>query len=125
MSDNDGFDMDNNFEDEDEDEDEGEEEKELETSKLEAEFKETLAKVRPLIKEKLDVAMKALREAENIAEEHGVPFSSGLSPLGQSYYPKSFGKKFSKLDQDVVSDITGTWTEYYGEFYGWEHSAVC
>lgn len=75
--------------------------------------------------------MKALREAEALADKHGVPFRSGISPLSNSYVPNSFSKsKFAALERDVVCDIAGVWGEYISDMLsgygnGWLHSAVC
>jgi hypothetical protein len=94
-------------------------------AKLEKEFKELCELHMKEIDEQLTIAADAIAKAEEIAEEHGIPFSSGVSPLSQSYFPATFADKFSKLEQDFVSDITGAYSEYYNDGAGWEHSAVC
>lgn len=93
-----------------------------ENTKLEEEFKAVVAEVTPQIDEQLKIAREAIRKAEELSEKYGVPFRSSVSPLGQSYFPK---KVPDGLDQDFVFDVTGTWTEYYGDGSGWQHSAVC
>lgn len=99
-------------------------------SPLAKEFAAHCKSVGEQIEAKLDEAHKALREAEEIAEKHGVPFSSGISPLSNSYVPGGFSKtKFSKLDTEVVCEIAGVWGEYISDMFGygggWLHSAVC
>lgn len=90
-------------------------------SELEKTFAKVANDIIPQIEEKLAAAMKLLGEAEELSEEHGVPFYSNISPLGQSFRPESFAEKFSEVDSDVVYDLT----ESYGEYDGWQHSAVC
>lgn len=73
------------------------------------------------IKAKVDEASKVLKEATKLSEKYGIPFYSHISPIGQSYNPSSFSKKFPGLDEDIVSDLTASHSEYSG----WQHSAVC
>lgn len=73
------------------------------------------------INEKLDLASQYLSEACKISEETGVPFSSGISFLSQSYMPGSFRDKFPEVDTEFRNSIT----DAYGEYDGWQHSAVC
>lgn len=88
---------------------------------LEAEFTKYVEEVQEKIYAKVKEAKEALNEACKIADENGVGFYSGISPLGQSYYVYPTGK-FAELDSEVVNDITGTYSEYDA---GWQHSAVC
>jgi hypothetical protein len=98
---------------------------------LAKEFAQLCQDVGLQIKVKVAEAQKALREAEEIADKHGVPFRSSISPLSNSYVPGSFSKtKFVKLDQEVVCEIAGVWGDYIGELLGgdrggWVASAVC
>lgn len=92
-----------------------------EDSEMERAFRLASRDAQRRINEKLDQAMAALSEAEKISEETGIPFSSGISPLGQSYIPASLEDKHPDIDRDFVNDITGA----YGEYGGWQHSAVC
>ena len=95
-------------------------------TELEKEFETLCESVNPKIQAKLKEAMKALEEAEKLAEKHGVPFYASISPLGNSYIPNSFSKKFSELDEQFVTDVTGVYSEYDGfSSGGWVHSAVC
>jgi hypothetical protein len=98
-------------------------------SDLAKEFKALCADVHAQIDAKLDEARKALREAQAIADKHGVPFRSGISPLSNSYVPANFStSKFSKLDSDEICDISGVYGEYIRDMLdcgGWLHSAVC
>lgn len=95
-----------------------------EDTDAERQFRAVALEAGNLINEKLAIASKAIDEAEVIAEQYGVPFSAGVSPLGQSYFPASTGDKFPDVDSDFINDITGAYhSEYGGE--GWQHSAVC
>lgn len=107
-------------------------EEETENSELEEEFAKHCESVGKQISEKLAIARQALKEATDLADQHGVPFHAGISPLRNSYVPKNFpGKsKFAKLDQEVICEIAGVWGDYIGEMFdnsygGWVHSAVC
>lgn len=93
-------------------------------SELEQEFRKLVDNKFNLINAKLNQANQLIDEAISISEEYGIPFSSSLSQVGQSYYPNSFRKKFPDLDIDFVSEVTGS---YHNdpEYGGWEHSAVC
>src|SRR6185369_14445496 len=92
-----------------------------EDSPLEREFRLKAAEIGDMIHEKLAIASKALDEAEAIAEEHGISFSAGISPLSQSYMAASAGDKWPDVSKEFMNEITET----YGEYDGWQHSAVC
>ena len=98
---------------------------------LAKEFAQLCQDVGKEIKAKIAEARKSLREAEEIADKHGVPFHSGISPLSNSYVPGSFSKtKFAELDQEVVCEIADVWGEYISDLLGgyhggWLHSQVC
>lgn len=94
-------------------------------TKLEEEFKAVVAEITPQINEQLDIARKAIQTAEKLAEQYGVPFSSDVSPLGQSYTPMSFTTKFGELDRDMVYDLVEVLPGGEYDVEGWEHSAVC
>jgi hypothetical protein len=91
----------------------------------EAEYKKTVKVVGKQIDEKVDLATKLLLEAEALANEHGVPFYSSVSALGQHYIPNNL-KETTGLSMETIAEITGvseyTLDDSYG---GWEHSAVC
>lgn len=105
-------------------------------SELERNFRLESNGVMAKINEHLTAARNALTMAQELSEKHGIPFSAGISPLSQSYFPKSFedmwaGKFRDSEDDNVVdemyetvSNITGA---HKGEYVdsGWEHSAVC
>lgn len=95
-----------------------------ELSELEKEFKEACDTAQAEIEVHIDTARAAIRLAVAVAEKYGVPFRAGISPLRNTYHPKTFQEKFGKLDHRVTNDISETWQEYPGE-YGWQHSAVC
>lgn len=95
-------------------------------SELEKLFFETTKTTQPQIEEQLDIANKALAEAERLAEQSGVPFYSSVSRISQCYVPRSHSDKFPDLDRGFVSDAVGVYVRDYLDYgYGWEHSAVC
>ena len=67
-------------------------------SEIEKEYKKVFNDIRPKIQEKLDLAVKAMNEAQELADAHGIPFSSQLSFFGNdSYIPESFADIRSKF----------------------------
>lgn len=92
-----------------------------EDSPLEREFRLKANEVGNLIGAKLAIAEQAIDEAVAIAEEHGISFSAGVSPLGQSYMAASADEKWPDVSRRFRDEIT----EAYGEYDGWQHSAVC
>lgn len=108
--------------------DDGEEQKGIgkwdvsqEDSEVERSFRLAIEDAHKRIFEKMATARAALQEAVKISEETGIPFRAGVSPLSQSYIPNSLGDKFPDIDRSFVHDIA----EAYGEYDGWQHSAVC
>lgn len=108
--------------------DDGEEQKGLsqydvypEDSEVERAFRLAMNEAQSRIDEKMEEAWKAVNEAVKISEETGIPFSAGVSPLSQSYIPNSLAEKFPGVDREFYSDVSGA----YGEYEGWQHSAVC
>lgn len=94
-----------------------------EDTELERQFRTTVRSVQEKIDEELQEAQDAIYRATKLAEEHGIPFSAGVSPLGNTYYPDSFSEKYGDLDREFVQGITDTYNEYGNS--GWKHSAVC
>lgn len=98
-------------------------------SELAKEFEEHCKKIQELIRAKVSAAGDLLREAESLADEHGVPFRSGVSFIGNHYIPAGFeDTKWGKLNHDTVNEIAGVWGDYIDDLYysgGWLHSAVC
>lgn len=92
-----------------------------EDTDIERQYRIACADAQRRIDEKLAIASAALDEAVAISEETGVPFSAYISPLSQSYLPNSFSEKFPELDSLFANDLAGA----YGEYEGWQHSAVC
>lgn len=92
-----------------------------EDSPLEREFRLAASPVLSEIQRKVTQAAKLLSEAVKLSEEHGIPFNSEVSFLGQSYTPASFEEKFDGVSSDLVYEIT----EATSEYAGWEHSDVC
>lgn len=97
---------------------------EKEYSELEKQFIEAQKEAVEKINEQLNVASRALAKAEKISEKYGIPFSSGVSPVGNTYTPEAFEKKFGDLDRDFIGEITD-WSSCPGEYSGWEYSAAC
>lgn len=95
-----------------------------EDTPLEREFRVKAPEIAKMIYEKLELASKYLDEAEAIANEHGIPFSSSISPLGQSYMAPTFREKWPDVSKEVMESVTDTYSEY-DDYYGWQHSAVC
>lgn len=95
-----------------------------EDSALERQFRSTVPGVQALINEKLALASKALREAEQIANDNGIPFYSDISPVSQSYIPNSLQEKWNEVSRDIVQEETDAYSEY-DYCGGWQHSAVC
>jgi phytoene dehydrogenase-like protein len=91
-------------------------------TEMERSFRLIAEEAQEKIDEKLSEASRLLDEAESISEQYGVPFSSGISPLSQSYFPNSFKKKFPDLDMSTAGEIADAHGEYD---CGWQHSAVC
>ncbi len=89
------------------------------------------------LKAKEAEAFAAVRAIEEICEETGVPFYTGVSPLGQVYQPNSFQEKWAPLldkTVEVVSKYGNYKTSLFdqltdgngsGEYEGWQHSSVC
>lgn len=102
-----------------------EDEKDEETLALEAEFEKVLEKASAAIDAELAEAQKHLDKAVKLSEKYGVPFHTGISPLGNTYTPDSFQEKFGGLDSDFVYDTTGTYDSENYQYGGWQHSAVC
>lgn len=98
---------------------------EKEDSELEREFRKVAPAILDQIESKLAVARTALREATDIANQHGIPFSSDVSPLSQSYMTPSFTSKWPDVAAHVVEEVTQAYHNYGEEYYGWVHSAVC
>lgn len=97
---------------------------EKEPTPLEKEFEEVFKAAIKDIDEKLNIASGAIAEATKIAEKHGIPFHSWVSPLSQSYTPKSYWEKFGELDPDFTAEVSDVWPADE-DYVGWEHSAVC
>jgi len=92
-------------------------------SDIERSFRRTYFATMDRIQEKMNQASSLIQEAVKISEEAGVPFSARVSPLRNSYFPRSQEDKFPGLDSEFVSEVTETYNEY--ECTGWRHSAVC
>lgn len=91
-------------------------------SELEREFRNSTSEVLSLIKEKVLEAETALNKAVAISEKYGIPFSSSVSFLGQSYTPETMSSLHPDIDQDLIDSITSTYDHCES---GWQHSAVC
>lgn len=92
-----------------------------EDNEMERLFRNSIGDASKRIDEKLSLASKYLREAVEISEETGIPFSTGISFLSQGYVPRSFEGKFPDVSRELMSEIC----EVHNEYDGWQHSAVC
>ena len=92
-----------------------------EDSEMERQFRLAVSDAQSRIDAEMDKAWAAIRAAVAISEETGIPFSASVSPLSQSYIPDSLSSKFPGVDREFYSEIAGA----YGEYEGWQHSAVC
>lgn len=91
---------------------------------LEAKFRQTVDKYNPEIQTKLAAAVELIEQAENIANEHGIPFRPNMSITGfsMSYIPENFNALFGSLDSDLVYDATNASGQDYA---GWQTSQTC
>lgn len=92
-----------------------------EDSEMERSFRLALSDAQARIDAEMDKAWAAVQAACKISEETGIPFSAGVSPLSQSYIPNSLSEKFPGVEREFYSELAGA----YGEYEGWQHSAVC
>jgi hypothetical protein len=101
--------------------------KNVDTTQLEAEFKVLVDSVGEEIEAKLKQAKKLVKEAAKLSQEHGVPFYSPVSILGECYVPNTFRQRFGALKPEDVADLTSVPEEELKSVYvdGWNHSQVC
>jgi hypothetical protein len=97
-------------------------EKEFVETDMEKEFKKAQEVAMEKINAKIAEAAVALSEAVKVSEEYGVPFTSEVSFLYNTYTPDSFEEKFSEVDRDWLNEVAEIYVDGYS---GWEHSAVC
>ena len=97
----------------------------LSDGQLEQQFETMADSVGAEIQTKLQQAEKLLNEACELADEHGIPFYTNVSLLGQPYVPEAFQSKWRDLDRDFVANITEVASYDLGSAYGWAHSQVC
>jgi hypothetical protein len=95
-----------------------------EDTEMEREFRKVAPSILDQIYEKVALANKYLTEAEQLSEEHGIPFGSGISSLGQDYFPSTFPAKWNEVSKEVMQEVTDTHNEH-DSYYGWVHSSVC
>lgn len=70
-----------------------------ELASLETEFKALVDSIGAEIEGKLLQAKKLVREACKLSTEHGIPFYSPVSILGENFVPPSFKEKFNALNK--------------------------
>lgn len=107
-----------------------------------AKFKVSYKEMQEKVVAHIEAAEKELKAAVKVTEKYGLPYHFPLSPLSQSYVPKSCNKKWTKmlsvmeemgeygiepvsglnLDADIA--LESLMSEDRGN-EGWEHSAVC
>lgn len=94
---------------------------------LEQKFRDACNKYNPEIQEKVELACKLLKEAENISEEYGVPFNNNhtlLGGLAKGYFPQSFDAIFGELrkdDEEIIYNLTNVYQ--FEDQIGWQSSA--
>jgi hypothetical protein len=93
--------------------------------KLEKQFEDIATSIGLEIQDKVAQAEKLLNEACSLSDEHGIPFFTNVSLLGQPYVPEKFESKWIDLDRDFVSNITEVMAEDLERAYGWQHSQAC
>jgi len=92
-------------------------------TELEKEFSELAKAAHAEIKEKLDEALKSLKEAEEISNKYGIPFESYISPHNNVFVPSSFKDKLNEyLNVERVNNLLGLYLDEYF-YYGWAHSS--
>lgn len=97
-------------------------------NKLEDDFIAVYKTAMKEINPHLEAASNSLKEAEKIAEQYGIPFSSYVNFCsGNGYVPKSIKEKFPGIDESMVSSVASLYANYeldldYG---GWIHSSMC
>ncbi len=100
-------------------------------SNLEIKFREALKEAHAKIDEKLKEADMKVQEAIKISEECGIPFSSCVEgmPMIRTFIPKSFRKKWKKLEDEEGKTYDSKLEDLADEFEfnifsgksGWEH----
>jgi hypothetical protein len=100
----------------------------VDKTQLEAEFKALVDSVGIEIEQKLQQAKLLVKQACKLSAEHGIPFYSPVSILGENFVPPSFKQKFNALNKEDIAELTGVPAEEleqerYSE--GWNHSSVC
>lgn len=95
------------------------------SKKMEKEFEKLSNKISEEINIKLNEAAIKLNEAIEIAEKHGVPFSSGISFLPNSYVPTTMRTMHPNLSDEFMSETTGIYDDDCFDGHGWYHSDVC
>lgn len=89
------------------------------------EFEEKAKNFKANVDKLLNGARGYLDQAVELSKKEGIPFNSYISPLSNTFVPKSFyDSKFKDLDKGIIEDITGVCIDQYSP-YGWEHSAIC
>jgi len=84
---------------------------------LEKEFETLVKTVTPQIEAELKLAKQAIKRAEAIAEEHGVPFASNVYIWAHNnYIPRSFADTKTKMEElcDDGSDLYAYFEELFG-----------
>jgi hypothetical protein len=94
-------------------------------SKLEQEFTELVDTFGEQILAHCKDAARSLKAACDLADQHGIPFFTNVSLLGQPYVPETFKSKWGQLDKDFVTNLTDLTTNDLGYAYGWATSQVC
>jgi hypothetical protein len=98
-------------------------------NKLETEFLSEVDSLSSKIKNKLKIAERALKDAEQLAEEAGIPFIYYVSYFDNLYIPKTFSHEKWK-DLSESKDIKRIFYEFgdFADFQfgagGWQKSSA-
>jgi hypothetical protein len=92
---------------------------------LEKEFEQLMDSVGEQIKAHVRAAQQAIQLAVNLADDHGIPFFTTVSEIGQPYVPYSFRDKWADLDPHYVADLTEIGAHELARSGGWNTSQVC
>lgn len=89
---------------------------------LEQDFLQALAEARSKIDERLKIAHAAIKEAEDISEKYGIPFTARkLASFTNSYVPASIWKKWDDVDFEFLKNKTSIYD--FSDPGCWEHSS--
>jgi hypothetical protein len=79
-----------------------------------------------------EIAEDAIQKIIEASEKHGIPFESRISPLRNSFIPRSFEQKWlNEIEKTTKNDLKNSLYDlldlYIDKYHdeGWRYSAVC